>query len=131
MKFDGLSKDCPASKIAADLFAEVKSLGEESAEGKEVRDRALKYYKKKKYLANAYIVDAPDYFWTETGLDPDNIKDRYNITNTGDIVDILDQIGKKIGAFRNNETDYDRVYKRVIKDLQDGYLGKVTFDDIK
>ena len=37
----------------------------------------------------------------------------------------------KIGAFRNNETDYDRVYKRVIKDLQDGYLGKVTFDDIK
>mgnify|MGYP000198302591 CR=1 FL=1 len=31
---------------------------------------------------------------------PDNIKDRYNITNTGDIVDILDQIGKKIGAFR-------------------------------
>ena len=62
---------------------------------------------------------------------PDNIKDRYNITNTGDIVDILDQIGKKIGAFRNNETDYDRVYKRVIKDLQDGYLGKVTFDDIK
>ena len=42
---------------------------------------------------------------------PDNIKDRYNITNTGDIVDILDQIGKKIGAFRNNETDYDRVYK--------------------
>ena len=22
-------------------------------------------------------------------------------------------------------------YKRVIKDLQDGYLGKVTFDDIK
>ena len=53
------------------------------------------------------------------------------IINTGDIVDILDQIGKKIGAFRNNETDYDRVYKRVIKDLQDGYLGKVTFDDIK
>ena len=79
MKFDGLSKDCPASKIAADLFAEVKSLGEESAEGKEVRDRALKYYKKKKYLANAYIVDAPDYFWTETGLDPDNIKDRVKV----------------------------------------------------
>ncbi len=79
MKFDGLSKDCPASKIAADLFAEVKSLGEESAEGKEVRDRALKYYKKKKYLANAYIVDAPDYFWTETSLDPDNIKDRVKV----------------------------------------------------
>ena len=48
-----------------------------------------------------------------------------------DIIIILDAIGKKIGALRNSETDYDRVYKRVIKDLQDGYLGKVTFDKIK
>jgi len=61
----------------------------------------------------------------------DNIKSRYNITETDDIVDVLDQIGKKIGAIRNNETDYDRVYIKVIKDLQDGYLGKVTFDEIK
>ena len=61
---------------------------------------------------------------------PDNIINRYNLTKTDDIVDILDEIGKKIGAFRNNETDYDRVYKKVIKDLQDGYLGKVTFDNI-
>lgn len=59
----------------------------------------------------------------------DNIKSRYNITKTDDIVEILDQIGKKIGAIRNNETDYDRVYTKVIKDLQDGYLGKVTFDE--
>ena len=79
MKFDGLSKDCPASKIASDLFAEAKSLGEESAEGKEVKERALKFYKKKKYLANAYIVEAPEYFWSETGLDPDNIKDRVKV----------------------------------------------------
>lgn len=62
---------------------------------------------------------------------PDNIKERYNITNTDDMVDILDQIGKRLGAIRNNETDYDRVYKKIIKDLQDGYLGKVTFDNIK
>ena len=59
-----------------------------------------------------------------------NIVNRYNITETDDIVTILDQIGKKIGAFRNNETDYDRVYNKVIKDMQDGYLGKVTFDNI-
>ena len=44
---------------------------------------------------------------------------------------LLDEISKKIEALRNSETDYDRVYKRVIKDLQDGYLGKVTFDKIK
>ena len=61
---------------------------------------------------------------------PDNIINRYNLTKTEDIVDILDEIGKKIGAFRNSETDYDRVYKRVIKDLQDGYLGNIAFDNI-
>ena len=60
----------------------------------------------------------------------DNLKNRYNITAKEDIVEVLDQIGKKIGAFRNNETDYERVYTKVIKDLQDGYLGKVTFDNI-
>ena len=61
---------------------------------------------------------------------PDNIINRYSLTKIEDIVDILDEIGKKIGAFRNSETDYDRVYKRVIKDLQDSYLGKITFDNI-
>jgi hypothetical protein len=79
MKFDGLSKDCPASKIASDLFAEAKALGEETAEGKEVREKALKYYKKRKYLANAYVVDAPDYFWGTAGLDPDKIEDRVKV----------------------------------------------------
>ena len=61
-------------------------------------------------------------------LYPDNIKNRYNITDTSDIVIILDQIGKKIGAIRNKETDYDRVYTTILRDLREGYLGKVTFD---
>ena len=61
----------------------------------------------------------------------DNIVNRYNITSTEEVIEVLDQIGKKIGAVRNNETDYERVYKKVIKDLQDGYLGKVTFDNIE
>lgn len=61
---------------------------------------------------------------------PDNIKSRYNITNNDDIVETLDLIGKKIGAIKNNETDYDKVYDRVLKDLREGYLGKVTFDNI-
>ena len=60
----------------------------------------------------------------------DNIRNRYNITEKEDIVVILDQIGKKIGAFKNKETDYERVYAKVIKDLQEGYLGKVTFDEL-
>lgn len=61
----------------------------------------------------------------------DNIRSRYNITAKEDIVEVLEEIGKKIGAIKNNETDYDRVYLKVIKDLQDGYLGRVTFDDIE
>ena len=58
----------------------------------------------------------------------DSIKARYDISYDGDIVNVLDNIGKRIGAFRNNETDYDRVYDRVLRDLREGYLGGVTFD---
>ena len=57
-----------------------------------------------------------------------NIISRYNISYDGDIVIILDNIGKRIGAFKNNETDYDRVYDKVLRDLREGYLGRVTFD---
>ena len=53
--------------------------------------------------------------------------DNYDEEET-DIVDILDQIGKKIGAIKNGETDYDKVYVTILKDLRDVYLGKVTFD---
>ena len=59
---------------------------------------------------------------------PDNIKNRYNLTDEDDIVEILDDIGKKIGAIRNNETDYEKVYTTILRDLREGYLGKITFD---
>ena len=61
-------------------------------------------------------------------LYPDNIINRYNLKDTNDIVNILDEIGKKIGAIRNKETDYDKVYTTILKDLREGYLGRVTFD---
>ena len=61
---------------------------------------------------------------------PDNLKSRYNITNNNDIVETLNLIGKKIGARKNNETDYDKVYDKILRDLREGYLGKVTFDNI-
>lgn len=60
---------------------------------------------------------------------PSNIKNRYNIENEKNIIDILDKIAKKIGAIRNNETDYDKVYTIVLKDLREGRLGKITFDN--
>ncbi len=61
-------------------------------------------------------------------LYPQNIKERYNLGNEKDIVDILDKIGAKIGAIKNKETDYEKVYVTILKDLREGYLGKVTFD---
>lgn len=61
---------------------------------------------------------------------PDNLTKRYNIKISDDIIDILDQIGKHIGAVKNKETDYDKVYTTIIKDLREGYLGKITFDNI-
>lgn len=60
---------------------------------------------------------------------PANIKNRYNLKDETDIVDILDKIGLKLGAIKNKETDYDKVYTTILKDLREGYLGKVTFDD--
>jgi len=62
-------------------------------------------------------------------LYPDNIITRYNINKDDEIIDILDTIGKKIGAIRNNEIDYDRVYNTILRDLKEGYLGKITFDE--
>lgn len=61
-------------------------------------------------------------------LYPTQIKERYNLENEKDIVSILDKIGKKTGAIKNGETDYDKVYTTVIKDLREGHLGKITFD---
>lgn len=62
-------------------------------------------------------------------LYPQQIKERYNVEQSDDIVETLDQIGKKIGAFKNRETDYEKVYTTVLKDLREGYLGRVTFDE--
>ena len=57
-----------------------------------------------------------------------NITERYKLTKYDDIVEILDEIGSRIGAIRNGETDYEKVYTIILKDLREGHLGKVTFD---
>ena len=63
-------------------------------------------------------------------LYPDSFMKRYHLDDTNkDIVEILDIIGKNIGAIRNRETDYEKVYTILLKDLREGYLGRVTFDE--
>lgn len=61
---------------------------------------------------------------------PNNLSNRYNLDKEEEIIDILDKIGKKIGAIRNGEVDYDKVYLTILKDLKEGYLGKVTLDEL-
>jgi ribosome biogenesis GTPase A len=60
----------------------------------------------------------------------DNLFNRYGITNIDDYSDVYDIIGRKRGCvIKGNEVDYDKVSNLIIKDLQEGYLGKVTFDE--
>ena len=60
----------------------------------------------------------------------DYLEERYKLTDEEDIVDILDKIGKNIGAIRGGETDYEKVYATIIRDLKEGKIGKVTFDRV-
>ena len=58
------------------------------------------------------------------------LEDRYGVTNIDDYGDVYDVIGRRRGCVvRGNEVDYDKVSNLIIKDLQEGYLGKVTFDE--
>ena len=44
--------------------------------------------------------------------------------------DILEKIGRKRGCIlRGNEVDYDKVSALIVRDLNEGHLGKVTFDE--
>ena len=58
------------------------------------------------------------------------LEERYGVTNIDDYSDVYDVIGRRRGCvIRGNEVDYDKVSNLVIKDLQDGLLGRVTFDE--
>ena len=54
---------------------------------------------------------------------------RYNLENTEDIHEILDEIGRNYGALlRGAEIDYDRVYAIILKDIRDKRLGGLCFE---
>lgn len=69
-----------------------------------------------------YIIEK---LWREY---PDNIRDRYQVEKSDEIVEYLDKVAERIGAVRNGEADYEKVYTIILKDLREGYLGRVTFD---
>ena len=66
-------------------------------------------------------------------LYPDKLKERYGIESLDeDFVEAYELIGRRRGALsRGGIVDYDKVSDLIIKDLKNGYFGKVTFDRIE
>ena len=63
---------------------------------------------------------------------PDRLIERYGLDylDEDDYTDAYELIGRKRGCLvRGNEVDYNKVSNIIIKDLREGYLGKVTFDE--
>ena len=63
----------------------------------------------------------------------DNLKERFTIVDfdIDDVIPTYDIIGKKRGCIiSGGEIDYDKVSNIIIKDLREGKLGKVTFDEV-
>ncbi len=63
---------------------------------------------------------------------PERLIERYNLDylDEDDYTDAYELIGRKRGCIiRGNEVDYTKVSNLIIKDLREGYLGKVTFDE--
>ena len=58
----------------------------------------------------------------------DKLIERYNIDNIDDIVEVYDIIGKKIGAYKNGEADYNRVSETIINDIKSERIKNITFD---
>ena len=62
---------------------------------------------------------------------PESLKKRYQIENLEDINQIMDEIGRKIGALSKEEIDYEKVSTIILKDLREGALGKITLDQFE
>ena len=62
---------------------------------------------------------------------PSILKERYGLDSFTDVLEAYEVIGKKIGAFKNGEIEYERVSMKLLNDLKNEYIKGVTFDDIK
>ena len=60
---------------------------------------------------------------------PGILKDRYNVDPFSDVLEAYDTIGKKIGAYKNGEVEYEKVSLKVLNDLKGEYIKGVTLDD--
>ena len=63
---------------------------------------------------------------------PELLKDRYNLFSLDDTLSTIEEIGKNRNVLKKgNEVDLDRTYNIIIRDLKEGLLGKVTFDEVE
>jgi ribosome biogenesis GTPase A len=60
---------------------------------------------------------------------PNLLKERYNVDTFSDVLEAYETIGKKIGAYKNGEVDYEKVSIKILNDIKGEYLKGVTFDD--
>ncbi len=62
---------------------------------------------------------------------PDKLVLRYKINIDNDIEEIFKKIALKIGAYKNNEVDYEKVSLKIYNDIINGVIKEVTFDQWK
>lgn len=61
-------------------------------------------------------------------LYPKILKEQYGVTNIENWEDVYEKIGKKIGAMKNGEPDYDRISAKIVNDIKKEVIKGVTFD---
>jgi ribosome biogenesis GTPase A len=61
---------------------------------------------------------------------PSILKERYGVLEINeDIIVTLEEIGKRRGCLmRGGEIDYDKVFAIILKDIKDGVIKNITFD---
>ncbi len=60
---------------------------------------------------------------------PSLLKEKYGIINIDDWLEVYEIIGKKIGAIRNGEVDFNVVSKKIIHDIRGEVIKNITFDN--
>lgn len=63
---------------------------------------------------------------------PNKLKERYGIEQNPlglDFEMVYNELGRKMGATKNNEVDYERVSNRIINDVKDEYIKGILFDN--
>ena len=63
---------------------------------------------------------------------PGLIGDRYDVDESDDIVDIIDNIAKNRNCIKKGEEiDYNKTYNLIIDEFRSGTIGKLTLDELK